>query len=141
MVTLNKKRNSDIANMGATAPGGSRAFMGASSQWATSNSAKGAQFPSGSNVDPVSAAKMQHVGLEDESPAEKGDVPVHPGLRPGLFRTARDANYKAPDGQVPTSFTPFNDATTNDGRVASPDGRHRGESPLILKQSRGDYRP
>jgi hypothetical protein len=77
---------------------------------------------------------MQHYGLKDESPAEKGDVPVHPGLAPGLFRTARDANYQAPDGEA-------NDPTANDGRPSSPGGLHRGESPEVLKQTRGGYRP
>src|SRR5208282_3034634 len=109
------------------------------SQWSTSNAANRANFPTGQpNVDPISAAKMQHVGLADEAPSDKGDVPVHPGLRPGLFRTARDANYKAPDGEVPTSY---NDPTANDGRGTSPDGKHRGESPEVLKQTRGNYRP
>ena len=128
-------QESDLANEGGTAPGGTVAFMGAASQWSTSNAANRNNFPTGSpNIDPVSAAKMQHVGLADEAPAEKGDVPVHPGLAPGLFRTARDANYQAPDGQT-------NDPTANDGRPASPGGRHRGESPEVLKQTRGDYRP
>lgn len=138
-------QESDFANMGGTAPGGTVAFMGAASQWATSKNAVRANFPTGSNVDPIGAAKMQHVGLADEAPSEKGDVPVHPGLRPGLFRTARDANYKAPDGQTPTSYTPLNDATANDGRYISGGsverGRHRGESPEIVKQTRGTYRP
>lgn len=141
----NQSQESDIANEGGTAPGGTVAFMGAASQWSTSNAANRSNFPTGApNIDPVSAAKMQHYGLKDESPAEKGDVPVHPGLAPGLFRTARDANYKAPDGQTPTSFTPLNDATANDSRFISGGsvirGRHRGESPEILKQTRGAYR-
>jgi hypothetical protein len=128
-------QESDLANEGGTAPGGTVAFMGAASQWSTSNAANRNNFPTGSpNIDPVSAAKMQHYGLADEAPSEKGDVPVHPGLAPGLFRTARDANYQAPDGQM-------NDPTANDGRPASPGGRHRGESPEVLKQTRGAYRP
>lgn len=136
----------DLQNEGGTAPGGTVAFVGAASQWATSNAANRANFPTGQpNVDPISAAKMQHVGLADEAPAEKGDVPVHPGLAPGQFRTARDANYNAPDGETPTSFTPLNDPTANDGRSISGGsvlkGRHRGESPEVLKQTRGDYRP
>jgi hypothetical protein len=132
----------DRANTGGTAPGGTVAFMGAASQWSTSNSANRNNFPTGSpNIDPVSAAKMQHYGLADEAPADKGDVPVHPGLQPGLFRTARDANYDAPDGQSFNVSQGENDPTANDGRPASPGGRHRGESPEVLKQSRGDYRP
>ena len=126
----------DLAATGGTAPGGTVAFIGAASQWSTSNAANRNNFPSGQpNIDPVSAAKMQHYGLKDEAPGDNGDVPVHPGLTPGLFRTARDANYKAPDGQVPTSFRPFNDPTAPDGRG------HRGESPEVLKQTRGAYRP
>jgi hypothetical protein len=126
-----------LATTGGTAPGGTVAFMGAASQWSTSNAANRNNFPTGQpNIDPVSAAKMQHYGLADESPAEKGDAPIHPGLVPGLFRTARDANYAAPDGE-----TPINDPTAPDGRPASPSGgRHRGESPEVLKQTRGPYR-
>ena len=78
---------------------------------------------------------MQHYGLKDESPAEKGDVPVHPGLAPGQFRTARDANYNAPDGETPTKFKPFNDPTARDGR------ERRGQNPEVLKNPRGAYRP
>ena len=149
MVALNKKRNSDIANQGGSAPrGSSRVLMGASSQWATSNAAARSNFPIGYPADethnPIeAAAHMAKLsgGQADESVSERGDVPVHPGLSPGLFRTARDANYKAPDGETPTSFTPLNDATANDGRMTSPGGRHRGESPETLKQTRGDYRP
>jgi len=132
----NQSQESDIANEGGTAPGGTVAFMGAASQWSTSNAANRNNFPTGSpNIDPVSAAKMQHYGLKDESPAEKGDVPVHPGLAPGQFRTARDANYDAPDGQ--TTYSPSEDG----GQPLAPDGRHRGESPLIAKNPRGNYRP
>ncbi len=128
----------DRANTGGTAPGGTVAFMGAASQWSTSNAANRNNFPTGSpNIDPVSAAKMQHYGLADESPAEKGDVPVHPGLAPGLYRTARDANYNAPDGKTPVDYSvPVkNDPTAPDGRG------NRGRSPEVLKQSRGEYRP
>jgi len=125
-----------LASTGGTAPGGTVAFMGAASQWSASNAANRNNFPTGQpNIDPLSAAKMQHYGLKDESPDEKGDVPVHPGLAPGLFRTARDANYQMPDGMS-------NDPTANDGRPASPStGYHRGESPEVLKQTRGAYRP
>lgn len=125
----------DLATTGGTAPGGTVAFMGAASQWSTSNAANRSNFPTGSpNVDPIAAAKMQHYGLADEAPSAKGDAPIHPGLAPGLFRTARDANYQAPDGQA-------NDPTANDGRPSSPGGLHRGESPEVLKQTRGGYRP
>ncbi len=125
----------DLQNEGGTAPGGTVAFMGAASQWSTSNAANRNNFPTGSpNIDPISAAKMQHVGLKDESPAEKGDVPVHPGLRPGLFRTARDANYDAPDGET---YSP----SETGGKPLASSGRHRGESPEIENQPRGSYRP
>ena len=125
----------DLQNEGGTAPGGTVAFMGAASQWSTSNAASRNNFPTGSpNIDPVSAAKMQHVGLEDEAPAEKGDVPVHPGLKPGLFRTARDANYDAPDGMT---YSP----SETGGKPLTANGRHRGESPEIENQPRGGYRP
>jgi hypothetical protein len=109
--------------------------MGAASQWSTSNAASRNNFPTGSpNIDPVSAAKMQHYGLKDEAPAEKGDVPVHPGLAPGQFRTARDANYDAPDGET---YSP----SETGGKPLTANGRHRGESPLIPKNPRGAYRP
>lgn len=128
-------QESDVANEGGTAPGGTVAFMGAASQWSTSNAANRNNFPTGSpNIDPVSAAKMQHYGLKDEAPAEKGDVPVHPGLAPGQFRTARDANYDAPDGQT---YSP----SETGGKPLAANGRHRGESPLIENQTRGAYRP
>jgi hypothetical protein len=109
--------------------------MGAASQWSTSKAANRNNFPTGSpNIDPVSAAKMQHYGLKDEAPAEKGDVPVHPGLAPGQFRTARDANYDAPDGET---YSP----SETGGKPLAANGRHRGESPLIENQPRGSYRP
>ena len=130
----NQPQQSDRANEGGTAPGGSVAFMGAASQWSASNAASRKNFPTGSpNIDPVSAAKMQHYGLKDEAPAEKGDVPVHPGLAPGQFRTARDANYDAPDGET---YSP----SETGGKPLAANGRHRGESPLIPKNSRGAYR-
>lgn len=131
----NQSQESDRANEGGTAPGGTVAFMGAASQWSTSNAANRNNFPTGSpNIDPVSAAKMQHYGLKDESPAEKGDVPVHPGLAPGQFRTARDANYDAPDGMT---YSP----SETGGKPLAASGRHRGESPEIENQPRGSYRP
>jgi hypothetical protein len=145
------------ASTGGTAPGGTVAFMGAASQWGTSNAANRSNFPTPGNQgatakkadagnsaavrDPITAAKMQHYGLADESPAEKGDVPIHPGLQPGLFRTARDANYAAPDGEGFDISQGANDPTSVDGRPSSPAGRHRGESPEVLKQTRGAYRP
>ena len=130
----NQSQESDRANEGGTAPGGTVAFMGAASQWSASNAASRNNFPTGSpNIDPVSAAKMQHYGLKDEAPAEKGDVPVHPGLAPGQFRTARDANYDAPDGET---YSP----SETGGKPLAANGRHRGESPLIPKNSRGAYR-
>lgn len=130
-----QRPESDLATTGGTAPGGVTAFPGAASQWSTSNAAARNNFPKGQpNVDPMSAARMQHYGLADESPEEKGDVPVHPGLAPGLFRTARDANYDAPDGQS-------KDPAHASGSPLSPSGRYRGESPEVLKQSRGGYRP
>ena len=92
-----QSQESDYANEGGTAPGGTVAFMGAASQWSTSRAAQRNNFPTGSpNIDPVSAAKMQHSGLKDESPAEKGDVPVHPGLAPGQFRTAATRRTRMP---------------------------------------------
>lgn len=128
-------QESDFANEGGTAPGGTVAFMGAASQWSTSNAANRNNFPSGQpNVDPVGAAKMMHVGLADEAPAEKGDVPVHPGLMPGKYRTATDANYAAPDGMT---YSP----SETGGKPLALNGRHRGESPLIENQTRGAYRP
>lgn len=137
-----QKEEGDLATTGGTAPGGTVAFTGAAAQWSTSNAANRNNFPTGQpNIDPISAARMQHYGLKDESPAEKGDVPVHPGLAPGLFRTARDANYNAPDGKQFNMGQGQNDPTVADGRPSSPAGKHRGESPEVLKQTRGNYRP
>lgn len=112
----------DIANEGGTAPGGTIAFM----------SAKGDP----SRLDPITAAHMQHYGVADGAPDGSGNVPIHPGLVPGLFRTPR--NLTSPDGEASKIQ---NDATANDGRPISPDGRHRGESPEVPKTSRGSYRP
>ena len=126
----------DLATTGGTAPGGIVAFPASAKQWATSNAANRNNYPKGEpNVDPIGAAKMMHVGLKDESPAEKGDVPVHPGFAPGLYRTATDANYEAPDGQ--TNLSP----NETGGHPLSPSGKYRGESPEIEKQTRGSYRP
>lgn len=125
----------DLQNEGGTAPGGTVAFIGAASQWSSSNAANRNNFPTGQpNVDPISAAKMQHVGLADDAPSAKGDVPVHPGLAPGQFRTARDANYDAPDGMT---YSP----SETGGHPLAPNGRSRGQSPLIPNQPRGSYRP
>lgn len=115
-----QQQESDIANMGGTAPGGTVAFM----------SAKG--DPSG--LDPITAAHMQHYGAADGAPDGSRNVPIHPGFTPGLFRTARDANMPNPDGM---SADP---AHTGGGPIA-PDGLHRGESPEVIKSNRGSYRP
>lgn len=163
MIVSKAQNTKDLQNEGGTAPGGTVAFPEAAHQWSVSNAANRSNFPRGQpNIDPMGAWKMAHVGLKDESPAEKGDVPIHPGLAPRLFRTARDANYLAPDGETPKGYreqsgqkksnndyqvpkSPMNagpnSAIANDGHIKSPDGRHRGESPEVLKQSRGDYRP
>lgn len=74
----------DVANMGGTAPGGTIAFM----------SAKGDP----SRIDPIAAAHMMHYSAADGAPDGSGNVPIHPGLAPGLFRTAR--NNVAPDGEI-----------------------------------------
>lgn len=111
----------DVAALGGTAPGGTIAFMGA----------KGDP----SRLDPITAAHMKHYGAADEAPDGSRNVPIHPGLAPGMFKTPR--NHVAPDGQMKV----MNDATANDGRPISPDGRHRGDSPEVPKQSRGSYRP
>lgn len=108
----------DVANLGGTAPGGTVAFM----------SAKGDP----SRLDPIVAAHMMHYGATDGAPDVSKNVPIHPGLAPGLFRTAR--HMVAPDGET-------NDPTANDGRPLSQDGKHRGESPEVIKQNRGSYRP
>lgn len=129
-----QRQESDVANEGGTAPGGTVAFMGAASQWSTSNAAVRNNFPTAQpNASPIKAAKMQHYGLADEAPDGSGNVPIHPGVQPGKFRTASDANPRAPGGMD-------NDPTANDGRPISPDGRHRGDSPEVPKQTRGPYR-
>jgi hypothetical protein len=110
----------DIANMGGTAPGGTVAFM----------SAKGDP----SRLDPIVAAHMQHYGAADGAPDGSRNVPIHPGLQPGLFRTARDANMPNPDGQSA-------DPSHTGGEPIAPSGKHRGESPEVVKQLRGSYRP
>lgn len=108
----------DVANEGGTAPGGSVAFM----------SVKGDP----ARIDPIVAAHMMHYSAADGAPDVSKNVPIHPGLTPGLFRTARD--NKAPDGMT-------NDPTANDGRPISADGKHRGQNPEVPTQPRGSYRP
>lgn len=132
-----QKQEGDIANLGGTAPGGTVAFMGAASQWATSNAANRSNFPT--PADPiVRAAGSMHDGAADGPPDAygRGNVPIHPGFAPRLVRTGRDANYASPDGMAPS-----NSGVANDGHPSSPGGKHRGESPEILKQPRGAYRP
>lgn len=126
-------QESDVVNLGGTAPGGITAFIGGKGQWNTPNALKGVQnTPPGGTINPVEAHAAMHQGLADEAPDASGNVPIHPGLAPGKYRTGDDANPKAPDGKT---------AVANDGRPISPDGRHRGESPEVPKQSRGPYRP
>jgi len=128
---------SDLINAGGTAPGATVAFPGAANQWSSSNLAARNNYPTGSpNIDPIGAWKMMHYGLADEAPDARRNVPIHPGLRPGLYRTASDANPVAPRGTWART-----DAVANDGRPLSPDGRHRGESPEVPKLTRGGYRP
>ena len=130
----------DLANEGGTAPGGTVAFMGAASQWSSSKSATSNNEPT--PVDAAGHMANRAAGQAvDVSPAEKGDVPVHPGLRPGLFRTARDANYVSPDGQTEAPAQTNLNAAEVGGHPLSPDGKSRGESPEIEKNPRGAYRP
>lgn len=128
-----QQQESDVTNFGGTAPGGQTAFVGGAAQWSSSKGAQIANVPPGGQIDPVRAGLSMHTGLKDEAPDGSRNVPIHPGLQPGLFRTARD--LRSPDGEAPV-----NDATANDGRPVSPDGKHRGESPEVPKQSRGAYR-
>lgn len=130
------QQSKDITNLGGTAPGGSRAFVGDSAQ-RTSNTGYGGGDGSVSQVK--HAAAMMHGGLADEAPDGRGNVPIHPGLRTGLYRTASDANPNVPDGQRPGTQQ-YNDAEANDGTSPrSPDNRNRGESPEIQKNPRGPY--
>ena len=133
-----QQQESDITNFGGTAPGGLTAFIGGSSQWSTPNALKGMHnIPPGGIINPVMhAAAVMHVGLKDEAPNARGAVPIHPGLAPGLTRTASDANPRSPDGEAPVNYSP----TETGGHPLAPNGRHRGESPEIPKQSRGAYR-
>lgn len=138
-----QKQEADPTVTGGTAPGGIVAFMGAASQWANSNSASRNNFPeAGHNSDPISAAKMQHDFLPDEAPEEKGNVAINPGLVPSASRrVGQDANYNAPDGKQMNVSQGKNDPTANDSRPRSPNGRSRGQSPLVPKNPRGAYRP
>ena len=136
-------QEADLPNTGGTAPGGIVAFMGQASQWSMSDAASHRNGPVG--VD----AAMKQMSLhakgqsQDVGPEEKGDVPVHPGLAPRLFRTARDANYISPDGksEAPTQTNLNYSAAETGGHPLSPTGRHRGESPEREKNPRGAYRP
>ena len=122
-----------ITNMGGTAPGGVTAFVGGAAQWNTSKGASDkTNAPPGSVVH---AAMNMHAGLPDEAPDGSRNVPIHPGIMPGKFRTASDANPRAPDGRGIESNT----AVADSGPLA-PNGRHRGESPEIMTQPRGPYR-
>jgi hypothetical protein len=127
----------DLPNTGGTAPGGVVAFMGQASQWSESDAASHRNGPV--SVDPAMKEMALHAAgqSKDVGPEEKGDVPVHPGLAPGLFRTARDANYDAPDGETNTNTR----AAETGSHPLSPDGKYRGESPEIEKNPRGSYRP
>ena len=94
-------QESDITNFGGTAPGGQTAFVGGQSQWSSSKGAQIANVPPGGQIDPVRASLSMHVGLKDEAPNGSRNVPIHPGIMPGKFRTASDANPRSPDGQAP----------------------------------------
>jgi len=116
-----QRQESDITNLGGTAPGGVTAFVGGASQWSSSKAAKEAQNPN----TPPGAVNAMHMTLTDEAPDGSRNVPIHPGLRPGLFRTASDANPVSPDGEAPRS----------------PNGKNRGESPEIVTNPKGGYVP
>ena len=137
-----QQQEADPAVTGGTAPGGVVAFMGAASQWANSNSASRNNFPeAGHNADPISAAKMQHAFLADETPEEKGNVAINPGTVPSASRrVGQDANYDAPDGKSFDVSQGQNDPTANDSRPRAPNGRNRGQSPMIPKNPRGAWR-
>ena len=122
--------SADKSNLGGTAPGAVVAFIGSKGGGSQARAADNTNVAPGARINPVMhAATVMHVGLADEAPDTRRNVPIHPGLQPGLFRTARDANPIAPRGME-------NDPTANDGRPLSPDGRHRGESPEIPTQNR-----
>jgi len=136
-------QESDLPNTGGTAPGGIVAFMGQASQWSESNAAAHRNGPVDINVAAKQMALHAKGQSQDVGPEEKGDVPIHPGLKPGLFRTARDANYISPDGKAEApSQTNLNfSAAETGGHPLSPDGKSRGESPEREKNPRGAYRP
>jgi hypothetical protein len=135
---LTQSQEKDVVNLGGTAPGGTTAFVGGNAQWNTPNADKAVEnSPPGATVNPVQAASMYRGDhLAEEAPDGSGNVPIHPGLAPGEYRTGSDANPRSPRGME-------NDPTANDGRPLSPDGRHRGESPEVPKNrgaGQGKYR-
>ena len=121
---------SDLQNLGGTAPGGLVGFPGGAAQWNTPNAAAhDANSPPGATANPLGdAVRYAHATAHDGAPDVNRNVPIHPGLAPGLFRTASDANPRAPDGR----------GITTQGPIA-PNGRHRGESPEIPTQPKGAY--
>lgn len=134
---------SDLQNLGGTAPGGLVGFPGGAAQWNTPNAAAHEEnSPPGATANPLhkhlaDAMRYAHQTAADEGPGDgRHNVPIHPGLVPGLFRTAQDANPRAPDGRGIEDDM----AVAPDSRPISPDGRHRGELPEIPKQNRGPYR-
>lgn len=90
----------DVANLGGTAPGGLVGFPGGAAQWNTPNAARrDPNSPPGATANPLHGAlAYSHATAADGAPDGSGNVPIHPGLQPGLFRTASDANPVAPDG-------------------------------------------
>jgi hypothetical protein len=136
---LAQRQEGDIADLGGTAPGGVTAFVGGSSQQNKANALRTTQ-DSEPHMMPQDAALMLHHGWDvDEGPDGSGNVPINPGVMPATAdrREGSDANPEAPGGR---GVRVKNDATANDGRPIAPNGRHRGESPEIPKQSRGRYR-
>jgi hypothetical protein len=137
-------QESDVANEGGTAPGGIVAFMGAASQWSSSNAANRNNFPTGDDgpMSPEEAAgrmaKMAAGQSTDGAPDGSGNVPINPGINPGKNRAGTDDTPPAADdfGQG------TNDPTANNGRpMNNQTGRNRGQSPEIPNQTRGRYRP
>ena len=99
MKTTQVQDGGDITNEGGTAPGGITAFVGGAAQYNQTSVRAQANEPPGGKISPVQAASIMHTGLRDQAPDGSGNVPIHPGLMPGLFRTASDANPVAPDGE------------------------------------------
>lgn len=126
---------SDIANLGGTAPGGLVGFPGGAAQWNTPNAAKtDRNLPPGATVNPLHGAlAYSHATAADGAPDGSRNVPIHPGLRPGLYRTASDANPRAPDGMTAPAI--------NTAGPIAPNGRFRGQSPEIPTQPKGGYVP